>query len=209
MNPPNSTTVAALVAASLLVPHTALALGFAGFDDAVPQAPGKMQVGGGFAGGDSLYAGFGFLRLGLLDDLDVTARAGLVDGLAGDGLGFEVGGAPRFRFLRAEDTGVVDVAALGGLSLAKAEKVMALGVDPQIVASRAFSIDDDREVVTGLGLGIALTWYAIDGVDADVDSGFLGAAMVGVDIVQNLRLSLEGRLNDEIVRFGVGLSWQL
>ena len=86
---------------------------------------------------------------------------------------------------------------------------MALGVDPQIVASRAFAIDDDREVVTGLGLGIALTWYAIDGVDADVDSGFLGAAMVGVDIVQNLRLSLEGRLNDEIVRFGVGLSWQL
>jgi hypothetical protein len=63
--------------------------------------------------------------------------------------------------------------------------------------------------VVSAGLGVALTTYAIDGQDTDVDSGFLGAATVGVDIIKDLRLHLEGRLNDEITRFGVGLTWQL
>lgn len=208
MTPPILTSCAALMTV-LLAPASALAVTHASFDDAVPQAPGKMQVGGGAAGGDDLFSGFGLLRIGVLDDLDATVRAGVVGGLVEDGIGFEVGGAARFRFLRLSDTGVVDVAAIGGVSLAKGEGVLAVGIDPQLVASHPFRIDSDRDVVVSAGLGVALTTYAIDGQDADVDSGFLGAATVGVDIIKDLRLHLEGRLNDEITRFGVGLTWQL
>jgi len=208
MNPPTLTSCAAL-AVALLAPAAASAVTVVHFDDAVPQSPGKMQVGGGAAGGDRLFAGFGLFRIGVLDDVDAFARAGAFSGLVEDSVGFEVGGGARFRFLRASDTGVVDVAAAGGVSLAKSEGVLALGVDPQLVASRPFRIDADRDVVVAAALGVALTTYAIDGQDTDVDSGFLGAATVGVDVIKDLRLHLEGRLNDEITRFGVGLTWQL
>ena len=120
MTPPILTSCAALMTV-LLAPAFALAVTHASFDDAMPQAPGKMQVGGGAAGGDDLFSGFGLLRIGVLDDLDATVRAGVFSGLVEDGIGFEVGGAARFRFLRLSDTGVVDVAAIGGVSLAKGE----------------------------------------------------------------------------------------
>lgn len=202
---------AALCALSMTSATTARAVTLPGFDHAIPQAPQKLELGGGAAGGDELVSVFALARFGLLDDLDLAARAGFVGGLGtGDDNGFEVSVGPRFRFVRTEDTGFIDAAVLADVGVVKTENLFVLGLDPTFVASHEFVIDGRRAVFVSLGLGVAFSVVDAEGTDAgtDLESGFMGALSTGVDIIEDLRLSLEARLRDEIQRYGLALTYQ-
>jgi hypothetical protein len=199
------------VALAGLVASTAHAVTLPGFDHAIPQAPQKLELGGGAAGGDDLFTVFALARFGLLDDLDLSARAGFVGGLGTeDDNGFEVSTGPRFRFVRTEDTGFVDAAVVADVGVVKTENLFVLGLDPTFVASHEFVIDGRRAVYVALGLGVAFSIVDAEGANSgtDLESGFMGALTTGVDIIENLRLSLEARLRDEIQRYGLALTYQ-
>lgn len=194
--------------ASVVLAPSAYAITAVGFDHALPLAPQQLELGGGAAGGDDLFSVYGVARFGLVDDLDIGARAGVFDGLAsGATLGVELEASPRFRFLRTEDTGVVDVAVTGAISFAKSSAVFALGMDPGLVASHHFEIDDDRMLYVSAGIGVALTFVDLDVEDADVEAGVLALVGAGVDVLPRIRLSLEARIRDELQRFGLSLSY--
>ena len=194
--------------ASVVLAPSAYAISDVGFDHALPLAPRQLELGGGAAGGDDAFSVYGVARFGLVDDLDIGARAGVVEGLAsGPTLGVELEASPRFRFLRTEDTGVVDVAVTGAISFAKSSKVFAFGMDPGLVASHHFEIDDDRMLYVSAGIGVALTFVDLDAEDADVEAGVLALVGAGVDVLPRVRLSLEARIRDELQRFGLSLSY--
>jgi hypothetical protein len=202
---------AAVFCASVAGVVPARAVTLPGFDHAIPQAPQKLELGGGAAGGDDLVSVFALARFGLLDDLDLASRAGFVGGLgAGDGNGFEVAVGPRFRFIRTEDTGFIDAAVLADVGVVKTENLFVLGLDPTFVASHEFVIDGRRAVYVSLGLGVAFSVVDADGAGGgtDLESGFMGAFSTGVDVIEDLRLSLEARLRDEIQRYGLALTYQ-
>ncbi len=196
---------------TLLMAAPAAAVTMPGFDHAIPQEPGKFEAGGGVAGGDQLVSAFALGRLGLIDDLDLTVRLGFIGGLklgAREDNGFEVQGTPRFRFIRTEDTGFIDAAVLADVSIVKTEGIFVLGIDPTIVASHHFAIEGRRQLYIALGLGVAFDYNDADGASSDLESGFMGAASTGVDIVEHLRLSLEARLRDEFQRYGLAVTYQ-
>ena len=189
-----------------LLPAAAGAVTMPGFDHAIPVEPQKLEIGGGAAGGDDLITALALLRIGLLDDLDLGVRAGFVDGLAGQS-GFEVQAGPRFRFLRTEDSGFVDSAFIVDASIAKTENLFVLGLDPTFVASHHFDLDGKRELYISMGLGVAFNLLDQDPTGMDLESGFMGAFSVGADIVEHVRASLEARLRDEIVRYGLAVTY--
>ncbi len=209
----NSRYISSLFAAAAVLvagPGAALALTLPGFEHAIPVEPQKLELGAAVAGGDSLVDGMAFARMGLVDDLDMALRLGLFSGLNGGSkgeAGFEVEGSPRFRFVRTEDTGFVDAAVVGNVSIAKSSHLFVLSVDPLFVASHHFEIDAHRQLYVSLGLGVAVAYLDVDGRGSDLQSGFVGAFGAGVDIIQNVRLSLEARLRDEIQRYGLAVSY--
>lgn len=190
-----------------LVPVAAGAVTMPGFDHAIPVEPQKLEIGGGAAGGDDLLTALALVRIGLLDDLDLAVRAGFVDGLGGDDSGFEVQAGPRFRFLRTEDSGFIDSAFVVDASIGKTENLFVLGIDPTFVASHHFDLDGKRELYLSMGLGVAFSLVDQDPVGTDLESGFMGAFSVGADIVEHVRASLEARLRDEIVRYGLAVTY--
>ena len=195
----------------LLVPAAGRAVTMPGFDHAIPLEPQKLEAGGGVAGGDQLISAFALARLGLLDDLDFALRVGFIGGLklgTREDNGFEVQAAPRFRFIRTEDTGFVDAAVVADVSIVKTEGIFVLGLDPTVVASHHFAIEGRRQLYIALGLGVAFDYYDADGGPSDLESGIMGSASAGVDVVEHLRLSLEARLRDEFERYGLAVTYQ-
>lgn len=189
-------------------PAAATAITFPGFEHALPLAPGDFAAGAGLAGGDETLTVFAQGRAGLVEEFDLAVRTGVTTlELPGDDqTGFELEGALRARFLRAENTGFVDVAGVGAVSLLRTDDVFALGVDPMVVASHHFALDEERALFVALGAGAALTWSELDG-DADLDLGLLLAPAVGVDVVPAVRALLEFRIRDDLERFGLAVEY--
>lgn len=197
------------MAASLLAAAPATAVTIPGFDHARPVEPQHVEAGGAFAfGGDHLTA-IGFGRIGLLDDLEAVIRAGFVNfslPKSDDQNGFEIETGAKFRFLRQEDN-YVDLAANATVSILKTADVFVLGLDPTVLVSHHFQIAPERELYVGAGVGTAMTVVDIDARHSDFEIGLLGAFSAGVDIIPRVRLSLEGRLRDDLERFGIAVSY--
>lgn len=189
----------ALGALALFTPGAALALGIQGFDTARPVAPQHIEASAGFSAGDALYAAYARGRIGLLPELEGNIAVGGI--VLHEALGFEVDLGGKFRPVAAADMGV-DVAFGGHVAFAKTDDVFEFAVDPEVMVSRHFALPGDREIHVGLIVGAALTFVDVDGGGDDTLFGFVGGLTAGVDVVEDIGFSLEGRWRDEIWRFG-------
>ena len=186
---------------------------FLGFEHATPLDPQAVEAGGAAAGGDSHFAFYGLTRIGVIENLDASLRAGMVtiDG-PDDKHGFEVEGAARARFLRVQDTRAVDLAVVGGVSIMKVSKLFVLGLDGQVVASRHFKIATRRQLFVAAGLGLAIDYLSIEhsqGSSSDIvlEAGLLGSLSAGVDIIERVRASITLQLRDDLERAGLAVTY--
>jgi hypothetical protein len=184
----------------------AQAIGILGYDHARPLDPGRLEIGGGTAFGDSLINVHGLARFGVLPDLEAGVRGGLAVLADADDSGFEVEGVAKFRFLRQADTNdIVTLSVVGSASLLNTADRFLLGVDPSVLASHHFPLTADREIYIAAGLGLAVSF--IDNEDSKTEFGLLGSFAAGVDIVEMVRLGIEARLRDDLRRLGLGVTF--
>ncbi len=187
------------LAVGLCAPAPASAAALLGFDTARPVAPQYVEAGAGLVALDDAYGLFAQGRIGLLPELDGRLAAGVL--LLNGDLGFEVDLGSKFRLVPASVAGL-DVALSGELGFTKTADVFLATLDPMAHASRHIELPGARELFFGITVGAALTVVDVDGGDDDAQIGFLGGALAGVDIVQDLAFALEARWRDGVWRLG-------
>ena len=190
----------------LWVSH-ATALTIPGFENARPLDNQRLEVGGGFSFGNSTVVGFGTTRLGLFPDLEAFVRAGIVYLQKPEEAGFELEGGAKFRFLRQEDTAdAVDLAFNMSGSLLKTGNLFVFGVDPTVVASHHFDLGSGLGFFLGVQIGLAATFFDLDGGKSDSRLGLLGSLSAGVEVIKSVRVLVEGRIRDEQQRLGLAVT---
>lgn len=197
---------AALILGTSVSP--ALAVTFLGFEHARPVEPQAARIGGASAvGSGETYSLFGQARLGLLPDLEAVARLGLSHFKAGAGFEAELGA--KFRFLRVQDTRLVDLAVAIPGSILKSSDRFVFSMDPQVVASRHMRVLD-RQVFAAGGLGLAFDLPDVDGQSGiDNEFGLLATLTGGIELSRDLQLAAEIRFRPDVTRFGLALSLPL
>lgn len=191
----------------LLWASHATALTIPGFENARPLDNQSLEVGGGFSFGDDTLVGFGTTRLGLFPDLEAFVRAGIVYLQKPEEAGFELEGGAKFRFLRQKDTAdAVDLAFMVSGSLLKTGDLFVFGVDPTVVASHHFELGSGLDFFLGIQIGLAATFFDVDGGESDSDLGLIGSLSAGVEVIESVRILVEGRIRDDQQRLGLAVT---
>lgn len=194
-----------------IVASPAGAITVAGFEQAVPVDPQKIELGGQVAITDDITTAAAMGRIGLLPDADLALRLGYVSfaGALEDQSGFEVETTFRFHFLRRADVAnIVDLAALGSTSFLKTDDLFVFGLDPSVVASRGFEFAPGRMLTLAGGVGLAYTHTDVEPVStSDDEFGLLVSLSMAVDVLENVQFAVEGRSRDEFQRAAIAVNW--
>ena len=192
------------VAACLLMPLTAQAITVTTFDHAKTLNAGEIELTIGGLYGDQVATFETIGQFGLIEDLQVNAAAAVVQVKKDSGIEFAA--APRFSFARVKETGLVDLACGATASFLKANERWVLGADPVLYASRHFDLGGGRQIYGALSAGLALTWWTKEHSDSSI--GALVSLGTGVDLVDRLRVALDGRWRDATLSGGVSATYR-
>ncbi len=194
----------------LLLASPASAVTTTAFTHAQTLNAGEIELNLSAMFGDRVWNAGLIGRFGIIEDLQLDVAAHFVnfEDRSDEGhTGFEFAVAPRFSFIRVQETGFVDCAIGATGSILSDGDLVVLGADPAFYMSRHFDIGDNRSIYVAGTAGVALTWW--DTNDGHTSWGVLLGAGAGVSLNENLRLETEFRWRDDTWRLGVGVTYAL